>query len=297
MLPAEKVTSILDDIKLTTRKGRAPLRHLQCLQGRLIHASYAIPNGKALLSPLVSLIAHQLPTTCKNISLDATTKQALLNWHELLKMATKQPTPCADLVPVSPDFIGYCDASKQGAGGVWFGGTRYLPPIVWQLPFPPEIQCLLVSDDNLTGTLTNSDLEMVGLLCHWLIMEQVADLAHAHVVAGCDNSPTMAWATRLLSTRSMVAAHLLRILALHMLAQQASPLTTYHWPGHLNTMADTVSHSFTSHPSASTFLSHFSSLFPLQQNDSWHLCQLPTSTCGKIYSAMLTTTSTLAWWL
>jgi len=134
-------------------------------------------------------------------------------------------------------------------------------------------------------------------LCHWLILEQVADLAHAHVAAGCDNSPTVAWATRLLSTRSTVAAHLLRILALRMLAQQASPLTTYHLPGHLNTMADTASCSFTSHPSASTFLSHFSSLFPLQQNDSWHLCQLPTSTCGKIYSAMLTTTSPLVWWL
>jgi len=86
LLPAEKVASILDDIKHTTRKGWAPLQHLQHLQGYLIHASYAIPNGKAFLSPLVSLIAHQLPNTCKHILLDATIDQL----HPHMALARQQ---------------------------------------------------------------------------------------------------------------------------------------------------------------------------------------------------------------
>jgi len=104
-------------------------------------------------------------------------------------------------------------------------------PIVWHIAFPPSIAASLVSEDNPSGNITNSNLEMAGLLCHWLVLEQFASLAHAHVAASCDYLPIVAWATCLLSSKAKVAAHLLHILALCMLAQQASLLTTYHLPG------------------------------------------------------------------
>jgi len=100
---------------------------------------------------------------------------------------------------------------------VW--GEHNLTPTVWRLPFPPEITTALVSTDNLAGTITNLDLEMVGLLCHWLVLEELADLQHAHIAARCNNLPTVAWASWLLSSQAKTAAHLLHILTLWMLIQ------------------------------------------------------------------------------
>jgi len=153
-------------------------------------------------------------------------------------MANQHPTPCADLIPAPADYGGYCDASRQGAGGVWFGLEQGLPPIVWRVAFPPELQQQLVSQDNPRGTVSNSDLEMLGLILHWLALENFANLAHTHVACWCDNTPTVAWASKLLSTKAVKAARLLRILALRMSACQASPLTTLHVEGDKNSMAD-----------------------------------------------------------
>jgi len=110
--------------------------------------------------------------------------------------------PCTDLVPALANFGSYCDASKEGAGGVWFGLNKALPPLVWQVVFPLEIQNNVVSKANPTGKISNSDLEMTGLLLQWLVLERIADLAHSHVACWCNNMPTVAWALHLLSTRA-----------------------------------------------------------------------------------------------
>jgi len=112
-----------------------------------------------------------------------------------------RPTPCMDLVPADPDYGSYCDASKTGAGGVWFGIKRPLPPIVWHITFPPDIQQAVVSESNPTGWLSNSDLEMAGMLCQWLVLEVMADGTHTHIAIGCNNTPTVAWSSCLLATK------------------------------------------------------------------------------------------------
>jgi len=123
------------------------------MQGRLVHASYSIPAGKGLLSPLVALVTKHASHPRSHIPLDPATKRALLDWQYILCMATKEPTLCTDLIPTEPDFIGYCNASKLGAGGVWFGAAQNLPPIVWHVAFPIEIQNNLTSVENLQGTI------------------------------------------------------------------------------------------------------------------------------------------------
>jgi len=80
--------------------------------------------------------------------------------------------PCVDLVPAPADYGGYCDASKAGAGGVWFGLEKNLPAIMWHVEFPAEIQSQLISFDNPKGS--NSDLEMAGLLLQWMALENFA---------------------------------------------------------------------------------------------------------------------------
>jgi len=139
-LPPEKVDSLRRELRRLMTCKSATLRELQRLQGRLIHTSYGLPNGKALLSPLVALIAKQPPHRHLRITLDPATQQACRDWRAMLKTAAAQPTPCADLMPAPADYLGYCDASKQGAGGVWFGGIQHLPPIVWRIAFPPLLR-------------------------------------------------------------------------------------------------------------------------------------------------------------
>jgi len=241
-----------------------------------------IPNGKGLLSPLVALVARHQHKPRAHITLDQPTKQALCDWQAMLRTACARPSPlCTDLVPAPPDYYGYCDALKWGAGGVWFGITKNLPPIVWRVAFPDNIQQALVSHDNPRGTITNSALEMAGLLCQWLILEQIANLAHMHISIGCDNTPMVAWASRLISSRDKTAAHLLRALALWMLAVQASPLMAFHILGKTNKMADFALRSHASFPNNHAFLTHFNSTFPLPQGISWTSCQLHHKTSGK----------------
>jgi len=261
-----------------------------------IHATHGIPNGKALLSPLVALVAKHHNNWHAHIQLDQATTQSLRDWQAILKTSTANPTLCSDLVPAPPDYTGYCDASKMGAGGMWFGANKQLPAIVWRISFPDDIQEQICSDSNPLGTLTNSDLEMAGLVCQWLVLECLADLQHCHVAVGCDNTPTVAWASRLLSSKAKTAAHLLRALAIRMLACQATPLTAYHIPGVLNTMADVASRSLVSQPSDREFLTLFNARFPLEQDTSWTLCTLSSKTVGKLYSTLRTTTSPLVWW-
>jgi len=181
--------------------------------------------------------------------------------------------------------------------GVWFRAACTIPSIVWHVAFPKALQQQLATANNATGTISNSDLEMAGLLLHWLTLKNLADLQHTHVAARCDNSPTVAWTTHLISSKDTVAANFIWALSVCMLACQASPLAPFHLPGEANCMANLASHSFTSSPSNHAFLTHFTSLFPPPQDVSWHLFYHHNSITGKVFSAMQTTMSPLVWWL
>ena len=78
------------------------------------------------------------------------------------------PTHVRELVPGQPDLIGYCDACATGAGGFWFRSDKSMRPIVWRIPFSPEISNQVVSDTNPKGAITNSDLELAGITLHYL---------------------------------------------------------------------------------------------------------------------------------
>ena len=49
-------------------------------------------------------------------------------------------------------------------------------PTVFHLEWPQDIQDLVCTEDNPDGPVTNSDLEMAGILLCWLAMENVAPL-------------------------------------------------------------------------------------------------------------------------
>ena len=82
-------------------------------------------------------------------------------------------------------------------GGVIFGETEACIPTVFRWEWSAEVKEACHS-----GRITNSDLEMAGLLFLWLVMESVCgNLREKHVVLSSDNSPTVGWVRRL-ATRS-----------------------------------------------------------------------------------------------
>ena len=88
-------------------------------------------------------------------------------------------------------------------------------------------------------SLTNSDLEMAGLLMLWLVMEDVCDFnSGAHAALFSDNQPTVSWVDRLVSKGSKVAGQLIRALALRLSMSGVSPITTLHIRGIENAMTD-----------------------------------------------------------
>jgi len=70
-------------------------------------------------------------------------------------------------------YVGIVDASSHGVGGVVFGKLSACTPTVFRWQWPKDIRSQLVSFKNPKGTITNSDLEMAGLLLLWLTMEGV----------------------------------------------------------------------------------------------------------------------------
>jgi len=133
------------------------------------------------------------------------------------------------LVSGLPDYIGIVDASGQGVGGVIVGELSNCTPVVFCWEWPTDIKNNIVSFSNPTGGLTNSDLEMAGLLILWLVLEGVCPSLHEKCVTLFnDNSRTVSWVTQLASPKSLVAEHLVQALALKLKTMQACPLTPLH---------------------------------------------------------------------
>ena len=80
-------------------------------------------------------------------------------------------------------------------------------PTVWRVQFPPDITAAMVSDSNPNGSLTNSDLEMVGVLLHHLVLETLIKTKHCHSATLCNNTSSVAWVNRMASKSSSPVAH------------------------------------------------------------------------------------------
>ena len=170
-----------------------------------------------------------------------------------------------------PCYVGLCNASSHGAGSIWFAGVCPLPPIVWCVQWPDDICHSIVSFANPSGSISNSNLEMAGMLLLYLVLEHLAPLQHIHVAAWCDNTPTMSWTNKLSASKSPIAGCLTQALAMCIHVNKASPLTSHSKAGINNQMADVASQTF-HHNTASNqtfaihddnFLHLFNSTFPL----------------------------------
>jgi hypothetical protein len=183
----------------------------------------------------------------------------------------ERPTRLQELVAQQPVLYGTTDASGKGMGGVILppsGQEASTPPMVWRIPFPVDVQSKLVSTTNLTGTITNSDLELAATIMQHDAICQLYDVRERTIHTSTDNQATQAWQTRKSTTTNSTPAFLLRLQAIHQRYHRYFPLHSY-LPGKLNAMADDASRLWSL--SDNELLTHFDASYP--QRRSWHTYQ------------------------
>jgi len=287
----KKLDIILQGLKQMLRSRRGvPFTDFEKLMGKARHAATGVPGANGLFSPINRILGKR--PTIVWIRPKSDLRRALTDLRVILREANREPTHCKELVVGHPNTIGIVDAAKEGVGGVVFGETEACIPTVFRLEWPKEIQDQVITFTNKTGTLTNSDLEMAGLLLLWLVMEAtVSNLKFKHVALFSDNSPSVSWVERMASQRSKVAGGLLRALALRMRVRRSSPLIPLHIPGQQNKIADLPSRSFGGTPewhcpTDTQFLTLFNDYFPLPQQQSWQLFHLSPEVSTRVISLL-----------
>jgi hypothetical protein len=262
---------------------------------KLRHTFTALPGGRGLLSPCYQLLKQQPQVVY--FHRNAPLLSAITNCRTILRESTTRPTRCRKFVAGWPDFVGVVDASSHGVGGVIFGELSECPPTVFCTQWPPDITANVVLVANPKGTITNSDLELAGLVILWLMMEHVCGpLKEKRVALFSDNSPTVSWVQRMASRSSLIAEQLIRVLALRFNLQKVCPITMLHIAGDQNTMTDILSRSYGSKPkwqSEEALLTFFNSTFPLPTQNSWTVCQPTSAIAMRVISVLRTTPFTL----
>ena len=256
------------------RHHRAGRKDFESLVGKLQHATMGLPTKQGLIAPLYQCLKASPDNPVIYIHPDSPQHTALEDCRTIIKVMASRPTHCKQLIPGYPAYVGYCDACKWGAGGVWISGDSDLPPLVWRLAWPPEI--VAAFHDEPGGYLTINDLEMAGLVLHYLLLEQLVPLKHRHTAIWCDNTSAVSWAATMCSKRSAVGQQLACALCLCITQSQASPLAPFSIAGIRNPMADLASRSFR-HTGAhgnyklddAQFANKFNSDFPLTQGATW----------------------------
>ena len=263
----------------------ATLAQWHRLLGELRSMVLALPGGEGLFSPLqAELQRHRPLSPQRSFLLSDATLHCLQQWLLLAHSLTNRPTAIADLVPGPPHFIGACDASGDGMGGVWLPSSFAADPtpIVWRYRFPPEITAALVSSSNPSGTINNSMLELIATIAHEAILCALPTPHPFTVLSGSDNTSAVAWLRRASLTTEGPLSSLLHLRARLRRANRLNA-TVASVPGVDNVLADFASRSFDL--SDPVFLSTFQTRFPLQP--SWTLHQLRPDFASFMTSSLL----------
>ena len=115
-------------IKKFTKWKLVSLIKFQQLAGKLQHASFGIPGGKGLFSPIYQAIKKNPD----HVPMTQDLKQTLTEWHSLVQHLALLATPVKLLVLDYPNYIVITDACGLGAGGVLTPGISPLNFWVWK---------------------------------------------------------------------------------------------------------------------------------------------------------------------
>ena len=167
----ERLLAILTTILI---RKRASMKEWHCLLGELHSMSLALPGSVRSFSILQTAIdPHKL-----RVKITEPLWDQLKDLHWLVEELSSRPTHLAEVVPTLSTYLGTVNAAKPGMGGIWFPpvtlplaiqhptSSQLHTPILWRARFPAVVCSELVSFDNPTGSITNSDLELAGAITH-----------------------------------------------------------------------------------------------------------------------------------
>jgi hypothetical protein len=136
-LTQRKALGITEAISRLLKKTRAPVPKFQSVVGKMRHVATILPSACSLFTPVNRALRGHPSTISLNASGEV--RAALLDLRQLVTTLAARPTHVREILPAQdPDYIGYCDASAFGAGGVWFSGTSPIHKTVWRLQWPPD---------------------------------------------------------------------------------------------------------------------------------------------------------------
>ena len=280
-LPPTKCKNICTLIRKILKQAYCPIKRFQVLAGKLQHASFGLPGGTGLFSPLqLAMVGN--PTEVK---LTPSLQHALRDWRTIVQHLAAHPTSVGLLVPSNPNFLEYIDACRLGAGGVITPGLSLIQHTVWQTEWPEAIRIRFDA-----GLITINDLELAALVLGWLVMEKITSVTFKHVAIFCDNTSAVSWAAKLRTSKSIPAARLLRLLGLRIRTMQASSLVPMRIAGSDNTMADIASRAFNDGKffhAHNDLTQYFNSHFPLPQQASWTVFQITKRMLLPVISCLL----------
>ena len=173
--------------------------------------------------------------------------QAFRYWRTLLKEAVREPTTAREL--------GHGRTQISGLGRcVWIGCCRPLDTSKrctgtnnLGLGKSKEISGQADNSDKPREGLEYKDLEMVGKLLEWLMLEGIVgtkNLRYKHFGLFIDNTAAVSWTQIGSEKKSASTGRLLRVVAFRQWVARASPLVAAHVAEDLNVLADIPSRSF-----------------------------------------------------
>ena len=285
-LPPAKCQKIIKLCRKVANMKYCKLQVFQELAGKLQHASFGVPGGKGLFSPIYRALQGSKPY----IRITTQLRSAILDWRPLIRDLAKNPTPVQLLVSDYPNYILYTDSCKLGAGGVVTPGIEGIPYVVWQFEWPDDIQERLVTEKNPTGDLTINDFELAGMVLGWLVLEYIWNhLSFKHVGLFCDNTSAVAWAFKGSTATSVAAGRLLRFLSIRQRLRQTSSLMPRSIAGEDNKMADIPSRAFKTGEffhAQNSLTEYFNSHFPLPQEQSWTEFKVTKKLASRVISCL-----------
>ena len=258
----QRLTEIL--LSIPTSQKRIGVKKWHSILGELRSMQLALPGAKHLFSHMQLALSNQKGT---RIALKKGVHSAIADFNILLNDIASRPTRIAELIPLLASGVGHHDASGEGAGGVWFladhvtrrKGVSPHQPIVWRYEWPKSIKDELVTEDNPTGTISNSDLELAGGLLHLQALVQACDARERTMLSKTDNLAALFWQRKGSTSTDKASAHLLRLFGLHQRYHRYVPRHDY-LSGPSNPLADASSRLF--HLPNTQFLSAMNSLYP-----------------------------------
>ena len=276
-LPAHRKETLAKIFTELAGCRRVSYKKWQKILGKLRFVSVAIPGSAALFCALQLALSK---ANGNRVRINRTLRAHIDTFAHLAASLCHRPTHLAEIVPQDPSLVGATDAAKAGMGGVFWDHTGR--PFLWRVPFSPDVQARLVSTDNPTGSVTNSDLEHAGLIAQLEVQSTSHDTTYATICNLSDNTPAVSRVKKGAISSDGPGALLCGIACAHQRHHRYCHVASYI-PGPANVMADDASRL--QHLTDTALLSHFAQHYP--QPLPWTLLHLNADFNFSLTSALL----------